>query len=106
MGSKHNVRTRRLCQVIKLTRDISVVKVQCKYWLVIVSKQRYVRLGRHWFGNGSLQANICNDGVYERLLDELNASSLQPFDVDSHIVGWVTLVLNLNPRALKLSYYC
>ena len=71
-----------------------------------MSKQDDMCLIRHWFGYGSLQSNIRNDGVNESLLGELNAPVLQTFDVNSHIVGWVTLVLNLKFQVLKVSYDC
>ena len=64
-----------------------------------MSKQDDVCLIRHWLGSGSLQANIRNDGVNERSLGELNAPFLQTLDVNSHIAGWVTLVLNLSPKS-------
>ena len=102
MDGVHNVWKGLLCQVlVELARDGSVVKNKCKSWFVLVSNQYDVCLCRHWFGNGSPYARILNDGVDECSLSELNATSIQTFDVNSHIVGWVTLVLNVKFQALK-----
>jgi hypothetical protein len=104
VGGIHNVWTGRLRQIVKFARDGTIIKIQFKSWLVLVRKQNYVCLGRHWLGNSVLQPNIFNYGFDQCSLSELNSTSLKSFDINSNVVSRVTLILNLESQALELSY--
>jgi len=59
-------------------------------------------LGWNWFGVGILDPNVFNDRINQGALCKLVGAISKLLDVDSHVICWMVLILDVESQSLNL----
>jgi len=105
MDGIHDVRTSGLSQVVELAKHRPIVEVEIK------NKNRFFLesmltqgdLGWNKFGVGILDHNVFNGEINQGRLCKFVGTISKLLDVDSHIIFWVAMILDVESQSLNLS---
>jgi hypothetical protein len=79
-----------------------VVEVKIERGCILESMELHGNLCRDWFHLSIGQLDISNDGINQGTLSKFIGSILHPYDVDSHVISWMSLVLDVQANVLDL----
>ncbi len=102
MGGIHDVRASGLSQVVELANHRPIVEIEIENRFFFEGMQTQGDLGWNWFGVGILVPNIFNDRINQGTLCKFVGAISKLLDVDSHIICWMALILNVESQSLNL----
>ncbi len=104
MHGIHDVGTSGLSQIVELAnhRLIAEVEIKCRFSLEGMHTQG--DLGWNSFGLGVLDPDVFNDGINQGTVCKFIGTILKLLDAESHIIRWMTLILDIESQSLNLCY--
>ncbi len=88
-----------LCQEVELADDPTAVNGVIEGWLILIAIENQVWCHRRLLVLDSIRdMDIADDLVDEVRLHQLHSSIIQLLDVDTKVVGDVTLILGVIPK--------
>jgi hypothetical protein len=104
--SIHGIWASGLSQVVQLAHNRVVVEIKIKRRSIFVSMEQLSNFFWDRLSLGIIQANILDDGVNKSLLSEFIGSVLHLLNVHTNIIGWMTLILNVETCFLDITNGC
>ena len=92
-----------MSQVVELADHRPIVEVEIKNRFFLEGMQTQGDLGWNRFGVGILDLNVINDRINQGTLGKFVGTISKLLDVDSHVICWMALILDVESQSLNLS---